>query len=289
MNRHHKFYAELEAALEDDEYDDYYDEDEEEYYEEEQGEYDEAEDGAAAPQEAAPVVRRTSIHPDTDPDYDLLNDLLTVLDKRWSTEHPLEIPFPEEERVSALRGSNYDADGACATLYRDRLESKKNKGPKVLKVVGTGKNDKRKDDPSEEGGMEEEDTSASGTGVSSSVTLSKGKNSNKYRKSVELLKPDPTKPDCTFIIAGHVDAGKSTTLGHLLLLLGKVDVREVEKNAKDSKGTHKESFKYAWLLDQSEEERRRGVTIDSGSYCFETPIAVFMCSTPLATRTMCCP
>lgn len=90
------------------------------------------------------------------------------------------------------------------------------------------------------------------------------------RRATAQSQLDDSKPDCTFVIAGHVDAGKSTTLGHLLLLLGRVSLADVERNQREARRLNKESFKYAWLLDQSEEERRRGVTIDSGSFSFET-------------------
>lgn len=78
------------------------------------------------------------------------------------------------------------------------------------------------------------------------------------------------KQACTIVIAGHVDSGKSTILGHLLLLLGKFTNRDVDRNEKEGQKGGKASFKFAWLLDQSEEERRRGVTIDAGSQTFET-------------------
>lgn len=81
---------------------------------------------------------------------------------------------------------------------------------------------------------------------------------------------DDGKQTITTVIAGHVDSGKSTILGHLLVLLGTFSERDVLKNERKGRETGKASFKYAWMLDQSEEERRRGVTIDAGAQSFST-------------------
>lgn len=74
----------------------------------------------------------------------------------------------------------------------------------------------------------------------------------------------------SIVMAGHVDTGKSTILGHLLFDMGLYTDREVAKMEAAAKREGKQSFHFAWLLDQSEEERRRGVTIESGVQAFET-------------------
>lgn len=60
-------------------------------------------------------------------------------------------------------------------------------------------------------------------------------------------------------------------MGNLLNLLGNVTKKVMHKNEQESKRSGKSSFAYAWVLDETEEERSRGVTIDVGQYCFETP------------------
>ncbi|KAL5711971.1 hypothetical protein ACHQM5_014190 [Ranunculus cassubicifolius] len=62
-------------------------------------------------------------------------------------------------------------------------------------------------------------------------------------------------------IVGHVDAGKSTLSGRLLNLLGKISQKEMRKYEKDAKSSGKGSFAYAWAMDESAEERERGVTM----------------------------
>lgn len=57
--------------------------------------------------------------------------------------------------------------------------------------------------------------------------------------------------------AGHVDAGKSTLMGHLLYLLGNVNKRTMHKYEQESKKAGKASFAYAWVLDETGEERDR--------------------------------
>lgn len=58
-------------------------------------------------------------------------------------------------------------------------------------------------------------------------------------------------------IPGHVDAGKSTLMGHLLYLLGNVNKRTMHKYEQESKKAGKASFAYAWVLDETGEERDR--------------------------------
>lgn len=57
------------------------------------------------------------------------------------------------------------------------------------------------------------------------------------------------------IIIGHVDAGKSTLMGHLLYKLGHVQQRTIQKYEHESKKLGKQSFVYAWVLDETAEER----------------------------------
>ena len=51
------------------------------------------------------------------------------------------------------------------------------------------------------------------------------------------------------MIIGHVDSGKSTLMGHLLLKMGRIDKQEMHKVEKLSEAYGKASFKFAYLLD----------------------------------------
>ncbi len=73
------------------------------------------------------------------------------------------------------------------------------------------------------------------------------------------------------VVVGHVDNGKSTTVGHLMVDLKVIDQRTIDAYAKESEATGKgDTFKYAWVLDSIKEERDRGVTIDLAFQKFET-------------------
>ena len=78
------------------------------------------------------------------------------------------------------------------------------------------------------------------------------------------------KPHLNLIVVGHVDHGKSTTMGHFLTRLGAVDQRILQQYEEEAKRLGKESFKYAWILDRIKEERERGLTIDLAFQKFET-------------------
>jgi len=78
------------------------------------------------------------------------------------------------------------------------------------------------------------------------------------------------KPHLNLIVVGHVDHGKSTTMGHFLTKLGAVDQRILQQYEEEAKRLGKESFKYAWILDRIKEERERGLTIDLAFQKFET-------------------
>ncbi|XP_012245707.1 HBS1-like protein isoform X1 [Bombus impatiens] len=79
-----------------------------------------------------------------------------------------------------------------------------------------------------------------------------------------------SKEQLHLIVVGHVDAGKSTLLGRLLCELGEVPTRLIHKYQQESKKIGKQSFAYAWVLDETGEERERGITMDVGHSKFET-------------------
>jgi hypothetical protein len=66
----------------------------------------------------------------------------------------------------------------------------------------------------------------------------------------------------TVIIVGHVDAGKSTLIGQLLVKLGYVSAQVLRRHAKEAAAAGKASFHFAWVMDENQSERAHGVTID---------------------------
>ncbi|KAK2594053.1 hypothetical protein QQS21_008238 [Conoideocrella luteorostrata] len=94
---------------------------------------------------------------------------------------------------------------------------------------------------------------------SKGLDVAKEYESSGYKKSI------------SFVVVGHVDAGKSTLMGRLLLELKYVQERTVDKYRRQAEKSGKQSFALAWVMDQRTEERERGVTIDIATNHFETP------------------
>jgi elongation factor 1-alpha len=83
------------------------------------------------------------------------------------------------------------------------------------------------------------------------------------------------KPHINLIIIGHVDHGKSTSVGHLFYDAGVIPEKKLRDFEKEAEALGKGSFKYAWVLDKLKEERERGLTIDLAFYELETRRNVF--------------
>jgi len=70
------------------------------------------------------------------------------------------------------------------------------------------------------------------------------------------------KPHMNLVFIGHVDHGKSTTVGRLLLDTGHIEAHVIEKYKKEAEQKGKATFEFAWVMDGLKEERERGLTID---------------------------
>ncbi|WP_042699877.1 translation elongation factor EF-1 subunit alpha [Thermococcus sp. PK] len=77
------------------------------------------------------------------------------------------------------------------------------------------------------------------------------------------------KPHVNIVFIGHVDHGKSTTIGRLLFDSGNIPEQIIQKF--EQMGEKGKSFKFAWVMDRLKEERERGITIDVAHSKFETP------------------
>jgi elongation factor 1-alpha len=73
------------------------------------------------------------------------------------------------------------------------------------------------------------------------------------------------------VFIGHVDHGKSTTVGRLLLDSGHIEGHVIEKNEKLAAESGKAGFGLAYVMDGLKEERERGITIDVAHKEFFTP------------------
>ncbi len=70
------------------------------------------------------------------------------------------------------------------------------------------------------------------------------------------------KPHINLIFIGHVDNGKSTTVGRLLYDTGALAEQDYRKIKAEAEAQGKGTFAFAYVMDNLKEERERGVTID---------------------------
>ena len=70
------------------------------------------------------------------------------------------------------------------------------------------------------------------------------------------------KPNMNVVFVGHVDHGKSTTVGRLFYDSGAVSEQEMTKLKEEAAKHGKAGFEFAFVMDKFKEERERGVTID---------------------------
>ncbi len=80
----------------------------------------------------------------------------------------------------------------------------------------------------------------------------------------------PAKPHMNLVFIGHVDHGKSTTVGRILYDTGNIDPHELENLKKLAEQMGKATFEFAFVMDQVKEERERGLTIDVAHKRFDT-------------------
>ncbi|MBI4210562.1 MAG: translation elongation factor EF-1 subunit alpha [Candidatus Diapherotrites archaeon] len=70
------------------------------------------------------------------------------------------------------------------------------------------------------------------------------------------------KPHINLVFIGHVDNGKSTTVGRLLYDTGALSEQDYRKLKAEADAKGKGTFAFAYAMDNLKEERERGVTID---------------------------
>ena len=84
------------------------------------------------------------------------------------------------------------------------------------------------------------------------------------------MSDETAKQHISLVVCGHVDAGKSTTTGHLIFKLGGISEREMSKLQAEADAQGKSSFAFAYYMDKDKAERERGVTINCTTKEFYT-------------------
>ncbi len=78
------------------------------------------------------------------------------------------------------------------------------------------------------------------------------------------------KPHMNLIFIGHVDHGKSTTVGRLLYETHVITDRDIARFKELTQQMNRPTFEFAFVMDQLKEERERGITIDIAHRDFQT-------------------
>jgi len=86
----------------------------------------------------------------------------------------------------------------------------------------------------------------------------------------EMAEVDETRQPCSLVFIGHVDAGKSTISGNLMFAMGVVDKRTIDKYKEEAKSKNRESWWLAYVMDENEEEKAKGKTVEMGRANFDT-------------------
>jgi elongation factor 1-alpha len=78
------------------------------------------------------------------------------------------------------------------------------------------------------------------------------------------------KEHINLVFIGHVDHGKSTSVGRLMFDTGNVSEQQIRKFKDKAAELGKAGFEFAYVMDNLKEEQERGITIDLAHKKFET-------------------
>jgi peptide chain release factor subunit 3 len=93
----------------------------------------------------------------------------------------------------------------------------------------------------------------------------------KEKEANSNMLQDMTKKVMNIIFIGHVDSGKSTICGTILMLSGKVDKEEFRRYEIEAKEKNRLNWVQAYIMDINEEERDKGITVEIGKATFDLP------------------
>jgi len=94
-------------------------------------------------------------------------------------------------------------------------------------------------------------------------------------KDRSLTRVDLTRQALNLVMVGHIDAGKSTLCGRILMATGEIDDNDIRKLEMEAKEKHRENWYLAYVMDINEEERQKGKTVECGKAHFVLPSKKF--------------
>ena len=83
-----------------------------------------------------------------------------------------------------------------------------------------------------------------------------------------FIEPDESRRPMNLVFIGHVDAGKSTLCGRILVDSGEISQEDIRKFEQEAKENNRESWWLAYCMDINEEERAKGKTVECGKAQF---------------------
>jgi len=205
-------------------------------------------------------------------DYELTEDDYAFADEIWDA---LERKCTQDEVIAVLNRVDWDGDKAFEILQKE-IKNKKDQPKKPVETKQTQETQKPKVNESKsktesnttgrERIMSEEEAKLEFKSEPASINNSYVDKS-KFNQIYPPIKYKTEAKNLDILnvaVTGHVDSGKSTLVGQLLCLAGEVDKSSMHKIEKESQHAGKTASKLAWMLDEREEERLRGITIDVG-------------------------
>ncbi|KAI8640367.1 P-loop containing nucleoside triphosphate hydrolase protein [Parasitella parasitica] len=186
----------------------------------------------------------------------------------WALEHIAKEKALEEKKKAKEEAKKAAAEKkAAATAASAKAKAKAVKAPKEEAVEFLSD---QEDISQEMDAMGLGSKTAATKSVAATEPFVKVPASKRVNVAEEYQKRSGEKPKLNLVVIGHVDAGKSTLMGHFLYDLGQVNERTMRKFERESQKIGKGSFAYAWVLDETGEERDRGITMDIATNHFET-------------------
>lgn len=212
-----------------------------------------------------------------------------------STEQPKKVKKPlKKPTESNIFVPSDDSSNVFNEFFKEEINSFlissvkgamfKNELSKTIVVPGQkqkaepNKNTKKEESKSSKESKKEEESKGERTnkkiiGLASKQTNKKEvidfeaalKDTTKYDDKV-----DEERSPLNIVFIGHVDAGKSTICGNILLLSGKIDQNDVRKLQVEAKEHNRESWYLAYIMDINEEEKAKGKTVEVGKARFDT-------------------
>jgi len=93
---------------------------------------------------------------------------------------------------------------------------------------------------------------------------------NKEELPKNYVEVDEKRQPISIVFIGHVDVGKSTICGRIMIITEKVDQRTIKKYEQEAKEKKRDTWWLAYVMDVNDDERQKGKTVEVGRATFVT-------------------